>query len=188
MPRIFDWECTCCGEVSKDRVFALAYPAPVPAREVAPCDNCMLDTYHRRLPPKFAEYLGEKTRRICNPQVSGGSFDTMGMAREPKMPSIPGWEEHNKKMQERVKTLPPEASREDVLAATDDLKRQGPRYKDLKDHIHSKEYKEARAEKDNIRRQNLAKRKRAKAIARGETTMRDSPLPGDPKVLKQRSS
>lgn len=57
----------------------------------------------------------------------------------------------------------------------------GNRLSELKDHVNTKEYKEIKKLRAFERSCNLAKRKRAAAIRRGENvSMRHNKLPGDP--------
>ncbi len=87
MFRLYDYECLDpdCAEVRE-------YFVEVPHGEECPvliqdeCKSCgQAMTLERRLSLP-APYMGES---VCNPQMHGGRFDTMGMRALPPLPDLP---------------------------------------------------------------------------------------------------
>lgn len=147
MFRNYDWMCDGCASKVEYGMKLSQIDNEKPPEEIQLfCRVCEEFKLHARLLSLPAPYMGEK---VCNPQVHGGKFDTMGEAPVPSLPELPAGS--------------------DTSA-----------YREL---FQTAEYKEVRAERDNIISQNKAKKKRAAALAQGGTVnMRNDKLPGDPKV------
>lgn len=100
MFRNYDWQCSC-GETVQ---FMVQFPTG--DRPVAQlglwCGTCQAVTVHDRLISLTAPYMGEK---MLNPMVSGGKFDTMGMASLPKipdaLPSSATWSDYKDRWQSK---------------------------------------------------------------------------------------
>ena len=85
MFRNYDWECSNCDCVSEYIVqFPQGEKPPKVIEEFcSQCDTTCQMTRCLSLPSK---YMGET---VINPMVSGGSFDTVGKKKLPKMPMMP---------------------------------------------------------------------------------------------------
>ena len=85
MFRNYDWQCSNCDGVSEHVVqFPQGDMPPKTIEEHCPhCDGVHMMARCLSLPSK---YMGET---VINPMVSGGSFDTVGKKKLPKMPMMP---------------------------------------------------------------------------------------------------
>lgn len=171
---LYDLECMTCELVHEG--FAHYNKS---GRYQLVCAKCRKETTHRRLPSLIAKYMGEK---LMNFEVAGGSFDTMGKRRLSKPPSFTEADEHSRKQAAAIKALPLNASRADIVEAAESVGK-GPSGADWRAHLNRPDVKEARALRREEMRRNRLKQKRAAAIKRGENiNMRNTRLPGDPKV------
>lgn len=172
---LYDLECQSCGH--KHEMLANYQPSPIYAG--IECPGCGRYANHKRLPSLIAPYFGEK---ILNPEVMGGSFDTMGKGKVARLPEFREAAEHDAKLTAAINQLPPDAPMaavRDTMASIGD----GPSSADWRAHMNRPEVKEARSQAKEDRRRNKLKRQRAAAIKRGENiNMRTMRLPGDPKL------
>ena len=179
MYRLYDFECGKCGRVAEHLI-------DVPRGEKAYARYSLFcragcspfaETGHNRLATQlFAKYLKDREH---NPRVFGGRFDTAGKQELPKLPKLPGIDQHMTKARESSAMFgeSPEARRQ-WRAQCD-----GPSLADFRAHSQTSEYQEIKRERKEIKKRNSAKQKRDRAIGRGESVnMRWDKLAGDPKL------
>jgi hypothetical protein len=151
MFRQYDFECVVCRNVATDLVDVPHNTTP-PKHQNKACPVCNQETKHDKLIGLPAPYMGEK---VYNPQISGGSFDTMGNRKSCKLPTIPT---------EAFDTKDPKKLADNC-----------------KQHFSTPEYKEAERKRNQTIAENKQKKQRAAALERGESVnIRRDKLPGDP--------
>jgi hypothetical protein len=124
--------------------------------------------------------MGEK---ILNPNVYGGTYDTMGAKEFRPLPELPGSEEHSKLMKQRIREIPEGLSAKDHKKAMCESMAGCPSSADYATHFERPEYKETEAANKRIAEHNTEKRERAAAIKRGENiNMRRDKCAGDPNM------
>ena len=177
--KLIDFACSVCGHEMESLV-------DVPAGSERPkwrsdwCPVCETHTHQDALIGMPAPYMGE---RVCNPEMYGGEFDTMGAKELPKLPDLPGQAEHQAKLRQRMRSVPDTASRAEAQAAFAEASKDAPSSADYASLFASKEYKHAEAERARIKKQNEQKRARAAAMRRGENVnMKRDKCAGDPNI------
>lgn len=171
---LYDLECSQCGAVSEHLREYVAH-----GFYEAECSRCARVVRHSRRPSLIARYMGEA---VLNPIVKGGKHDTAGFAKVTRLPVFREAAAHDARLSEAVNKLPPNATRSDLIEATRSVG-PGPSLADYKVHMNKPEFKEAKKQQAEEKRNNRLKRLRAGAIGRGENiNMRRDRLPGDPKL------
>ena len=175
-----DFECEICG-FKREEFVDVPVGGERPSTHRFSCPGCNGElTLHHSVIGLPAPYMGEK---ILNPQMFGGNFDTMGAREFEPLPDLPGQEEHSAKIRKAMSQLPDTATSQERKAAFSDACRDAPTSADYSSMFSKPEYKEVEQVNAEIAKQNKAKRKRAKAISRGENVnMRRDKCPGDPKI------
>jgi len=181
MFRLYDWECPKCGFVAEG-VVEFPQGAPPPLSQGMFCGSCGKTSQHRRMLPKVGKYLKD---RSFNYAMCGGNYDTMGYKQGPSLPDLPGSPEFDQKCQDFVSTLPmnlpPKKIHQEVESK---FGGEAPTLDDYGHHFRTKEYQEAKAERERVKAENRQKRKRAAAIKRGDDiSMHTSKCAGDPNIL-----
>lgn len=180
----YDWECSKCGDVIEPLTNVAAGESPPKTMRLR-CDRCGAKVEFTRLPSLCAKPSGAREAMATNIDIAGGKWDTAGYKPLPKLP-VPAWVgEHQREVESRVDEMTSAGASKREMAA--ELDRPIGRY-DYGGLFGSKEWKEASRERKARDRENKAKRKRMEMIKRGETTLRDCPLPGDPPLAKKGSS
>jgi hypothetical protein len=175
-----DFECDVCG-FKHEEFFDIGMGAERPTHTVLACPGCNGElTMHHSVIGLPAPYMGEK---VLNPRMYGGNYDTMGAREFEPLPDLPGQEEHSAKLRKAMSQLPDTASSAERSAVFREACNDAPSSADYASLFARPEYKEAERANKEIAKQNASKRKRAKAIARGENVnMRRDRCPGDPKI------
>ena len=178
MLRLFDWECSACKEQHEN--LAEIPHGKLPRSVTFECPYCEETVRQRRLISLPAPYMGEKN---LSPIVKGGSFDTVGHRKLPDLPDLPGAKEHSAKTQAALRALPPNATQGDRQATILKAGKDAPRASDYMALFNKPEYKEAESARKQVAKQNADKKKRHRALTRGENVnfRRDKAL-GDPKM------
>lgn len=186
MPRIFDWECDFCDTV-RESVFNEPWPARPVRVDLLWCKCCRRETTHERIPSLFAKYTGETAKREFNPAVYGGRNDTMGYSRLPRLPELPGEREAHDEYRRALDGIADNdrKGREEVIREFD---KGLPSLADYASHFQTREFKEAKSERNRVKDLNRKKRVRAGLVAKGETTIRDMPIDNDTKRIKRGST
>src|SRR3990167_3168075 len=175
MFRSWDWECARCG-TEQWALIDVPHGQPSPTRTTMPCGACSAETMHERLPPLLATYMGE---RVCNPMVSGGSFDTTGNVQPPPLPDLPGANEHAAKATQTLAR----AGRGNLAEARRETAQDAPSAADYATLFKSPEYREVKAAREKVKRENVQKKQRLSALRRGEqVNFRRDKCIGDPKM------
>lgn len=183
MWRPVDFRCDVCGSDLEEFVY-IPIGGERPSEMILHCHRCNDVTIHHSVIGLPAPYMGEK---ILNPQMYGGTYDTMGAREMEDLPDLPGQAEHSAKMRKSLSKFSdaewssmPKRERD---AAIGEACKDAPSSADYASLFAKPEYKEVEHANQEIAKQNRSKRKRAKAIARGENVnMRRDKCPGDPKI------
>lgn len=159
---IYETCCLVCGDEHDAVVDKPAYKV-APAKTVnAYCERCDSDTIHERYISLCvpAKYLGEKEH---NPRVLGGQFDTAGKQRLPALPSVESTMQYDPHVGKPVETHTLDA---------------------IQTAWGTKEAKEIKEERVEIKKRNKMKQLRDTAIGAGQTINfgknKSDRLPGDP--------
>jgi hypothetical protein len=83
--RLYDWQCQSCEHIREAVIFFPEGGLP-PERDLIKCSVCDDENRHKRIISKPAKYMAD---RPLNPEVCGGSFDTMGYKSAPDLPRLP---------------------------------------------------------------------------------------------------
>lgn len=180
-----DYQCQNCGCDHEETVW-IPHGGERPAAAEFVCPYCGIGDdgdgrrEHHAIMGLPAPYMGEK---ILNPPMYGGTYDTMGAREMQDLPDLPGQAEHSAKLRKAMAALPDTATSEERKAVFGDACKDAPSSADYASLFKTPEYKEAERANKQIATENAAKRKRAKAIAKGENVnMRRDKCPGDPNV------
>lgn len=177
MYRLDDWECAECGAIRE----SLEDDSARKAREaVIDCDECGEATRHEWRMSMPAPYTGEQVR---NPICHGGEFDTVGKEKPPRLPEFQAHQEHTRKLTAAIAQLPDNASDKEIRAVHREVGKDAPSMADWRSHISKPEWKETKAERDQVKKRNKVKRERLAALKAGGTVnMRRDKVAGDPKI------
>lgn len=179
MWRPIDYRCCECKRIHEEMVWVSSGTAR-PKSGVFVCPSCEDETTHESVIGLTAPYMGEK---VLNPEMYGGTCDTMGAVQHMPLPDLPGQEEHSAKIRKAMSQLPDSASSKERKSVFSEACKDAPSSADYQSLFSKPEYKEVEAVNDKITKENTAKRKRAKAMRRGENVnMRRDKCPGDPNM------
>ena len=180
MLRLWDWECSGC-RTRQEHLIEVPKGQWVPKVAQFDCPVCGEVTHQGRLMSAPAPYMGEKT---LNPIVRGGRFDTAGNQELPELPQCPGEAEAQAKASRAIASLPPTATREEIRAAAFEASDScRPKLDDYAAHFESPAYKDADKRRAEVAKRNAKKRKRLRALKRGENVnMRRDRCAGDPNL------
>jgi hypothetical protein len=145
--KLYDWECLTCGAVREAFIDVPTGDDP-PKWGAHYCHVCDAEQDFLRLVSAPAEYLAEKIRA---PQISGGTYDTTGHRKPPKLPPPPEGVYRRQEWTEGG-----ERCRKDVVDG-----------EGLIDHLHSPECREIQRERKVIQRENQLKQARSPELAKG---------------------
>ena len=170
--RLYDHRCKDCS-VSVEHLIDVPHGEKAPLESWLDCTMCGTTTLHARELSKPAAYMGEKAE---NPVMRGGSYDTAGFRQLPPLPDLPGEAERASAYAKAIESNPGVPEHE-VLRKVD-----APSASDYKGLFQSKAWKQAKHDRELVTRENAAKRKRLRALQRGEVVnMKRDRCKGDPK-------
>lgn len=179
MLRLYDWLCAECSTRTEALVDVPHGTEPPKNRELF-CSDCGEHITHNRTISLVAPYTGEHIR---NPEVYGGSCDTMGHRRVQDLPDLPGAAEHSAETARKLRALPDNASHEDRRAVLREQGKTAPSGADYASLFSTNEYKEKERKRARDQKENALKRKRAKAHKAGANiNFRRDRCAGDPKI------
>jgi len=165
--KLYDWRCNRCG-AEAEHFIKVADGDTAPLQWQLPCGCADVDTPHVRLASPPAKYMGD---RIMAPRVYGGRNDTAGYKPVPDYPELrDGVTYEEREIDGRVRKAK-------VVKASA-----------LIDHQNTPQWKEVHREREAICDENAVKRARLPALKAGKVDLRNSKLPGDPKLTEKRKA
>lgn len=173
--KLFDWVCRHCHGKHEAMV---SVNGTLPETLVAQCPLCTIYTHHDRCKVNlFARYTGEHARQDprANPLIHGGRFDTLGAKALPDLPDLPGVDAVEEKMGDDL------ARGMHVDDVATKYRNELPSTMDYKTLFAKPEWKDAKRERQARKKENALKKRRARALKRGDVNLRTSRVAGDAK-------
>lgn len=178
MFRLYDFVCTQC-KVKDEHLVDTPHGEKVALLIRDWCYQCNDTVDHERVMSMPAPYMGEK---VVNPIMHGGKNDTAGKKALPPLPELKGEAEYQAKLGAEIAKAS-SGGREAVNEVLERMSGEAPSSADYGTLFDSKEYKKAEKRRARAKAENDEKKKRLKAIRRGEqVNMKRDKCRGDPKI------
>ena len=169
MWKLFDWECSECG-ATKEHMVCPHDGSPATRWVYLPCQCAPgRPVLHNRVVSAPAKYLGD---RPMAPRVYGGSNDTTGYRPVPEYPELRdgvSWEDRE--------VGDGRVQRTKVIKASA-----------LIEHQNTAQWREVHKAREAICDENAGKKARLPALRAGKVDLRNSKMPGDPRLTERRKA